>query len=195
MIAVVIAGSLAGLFLPWANHIPAATICDAALKFMLVAVGYGMGCNGRPNLGSGPKWGLLALPLITIILTLLAGFVGAVIWGRPLAEGSAIVSGFGWYSLSAVIISNSGNQSLAASAFLSNLFRESIAILAIGFLQAAKRPLAGISAAGATSMDVSLPIISLYRSGINTPLSVYHGFLVSLAVPLIVPFCLSLLYL
>jgi len=191
MAATVAAGCVVALYLPGRDAVPVADIGDVALRTMLVAVGYSMGCSRMPGLAMLKDWRLVLLPALTIVISLGAGLVSALLWSRHPAEGAAVAAGFGWYSLSAVLIADTGNQALAATAFLSNLFREGFAILSIGFLQAAGRPLAGISAAGATSMDVSLPVISLYQNGRHAPLSVYHGFVVSLAVPVAVPLSLS----
>ncbi|WP_290396855.1 LysO family transporter, partial [uncultured Duncaniella sp.] len=53
-------------------------------------------------------------------------------------------------------------------------------------------PLAPISSGGATSMDTTLPIITAVSGNKFAVLSVYHGFVVDLSVPLLVSLFCSL---
>lgn len=198
MLLAVIAGGITSFLLGiWQADLPGSLqVGDFAtwvLKIMLICVGLSMGLSDLAVLRSIRQPLFLLLPVVTALASIGGGFLAAMIWGMSPAQGGALSGGFGWYSLSAVLIADAGHEMLGAAAFLSNLFREAIAILSIGFLQAAGKPLAGISAAGATSMDVCLPPIALHKHGYYTAPSVYHGFVLSLLVPVVVPVFLSML--
>jgi uncharacterized membrane protein YbjE (DUF340 family) len=98
-----------------------------------------------------------------------------------------VAAGFGWYSLSGVIISDLGDQVLGSAAFLSNILRESVALLTIPLFGTTRFPRIGIGIAGATSMDVCLPLIQKSCGTRWVPLSVTNGAILSLLVPVLVP--------
>lgn len=198
MLVVVVAGGLVSVLVNLfqeglSGSLPVGDFATWVLKIMLVSVGLSMGLSDLAVLKSIRQPLFLVLPLVTALASIGGGFLAALFWGMSPAQGGALSGGFGWYSLSAVLIADAGHGMLGATAFLANLFREAMAILSIGFLQAAGKPLAGISAAGATSMDVCLPPIALHKHGYYTAPSVYHGFVLSLLVPLVVPVFLAML--
>jgi uncharacterized membrane protein YbjE (DUF340 family) len=84
-----------------------------------------------------------------------------------------------------------GDPILGSVAFLSNLFRESIAFLSVPFLASFAQKRAGISVCGATSMDVTLPIVEKNCGPEYVPLSLAHGIILTLIVPFLVPFFYS----
>ena len=64
------------------------------------------------------------IALVTIATTLLAGWIGGLILGLSWDQGLAVVSGFGWYSLSGILITGLGDPVLGTTAFLLDLSRE-----------------------------------------------------------------------
>jgi len=134
----------------------------------------------------------LLLPLVTALGSLLAGLVAALLGGLSLHEGLCASAGFGWYSLSGILITDLGNPFLGNVSFLSNLFRESLALIFIPSLGRLGFKKEAISIAGATSMDVTLPLLGRYAGPSYLALSMAHGILLSLLVPLLVPFFYSL---
>lgn len=131
---------------------------------------------------------MILLPLSTVVGT----YVGAV--ALPLAtpyslrESLTLVSGFGWYSLSGVLISSLGNPQLGAVSFLSNLFRESFAFLLIPLLSTfSHASFSSISIAGATSMDVTLPLLKKSLGDSVVPLAISHGVIMTLLAPFLIP--------
>lgn len=129
----------------------------------------------------------LALPLLTIIGTLLGASIIPLFFDINLSEALAVGAGFGWYSLSGVLISDLGDPVLGSIAFLSNLFRESAAFLLIPLLAGFGKQRAAISVCGATSMDVTLPMVEKFCGVDYVPLSLAHGILLTLVVPFLVP--------
>lgn len=135
---------------------------------------------------------LLFLPAATIIGTLLGCFfVSFFISNRTTAECMAVGSGFGYYSLSSIFITEYKGAELGTIALISNIIREIIALLFAPLFAKYFGKLSPIAVGGATTMDTTLPIITRYSGKEYVIVSIYHGFLVDLSVPFLVTlFCL-----
>jgi uncharacterized membrane protein YbjE (DUF340 family) len=106
-------------------------------------------------------------------------------------EAGAVGAGFGWYTLSAIIIAPYQAE-LSVLAFLTNIMREIIAILTIPVIAKRLGYITAIAPSGATAMDTTLPIISKHTSGETAVLAFATGLTLSLMVPVLVPFILKL---
>jgi uncharacterized membrane protein YbjE (DUF340 family) len=192
LLVLVVIGTIVGLVLPEIAWVRDGTVATWILYFLLFIIGIQM-ASGESDLSALMRQpSLLVAPLVTIVGTLLGSLGTLVFDGMTPGHALALGSGFGWYSLSGVLISNLGDPSLGAAAFLSNLFRETLAFVAIPLLRASGRCESGIGIAGATSMDVTLPVIEdAWGTGV-LPLSVTHGVILSLLVPFLVPLFMSL---
>ena len=136
---------------------------------------------------------LLFLPLITIIGTLAGcAAVSLAFPHRSLTDMLAIGSGFGYYSLSSIFITEYRGPELGTVALLANIAREIVTLLGAPLLYKWFGPLAPISSGGATSMDTTLPIITSVSGKEFVVLSIYHGFVVDFSVPFLVTFFCSL---
>lgn len=134
---------------------------------------------------------LMLLPLMTITGTLLATAVASVgLPGRSLTECLAVGAGFGYYSLSSILITQYCGPDLGTVALLANIIREVCTLLGAPLMVRYCGPLAPISAGGATTMDTTLPIITRCSGQDYVILSLFHGFLVDFSVPFLVTlFC------
>ena len=110
---------------------------------------------------------------------------------RPGAALS-LASGFGWYSLSGVMLTRLDSPGLGAVSFLSNMLRESMALILIPLLARTRFPLLAIGAGGATSMDICLVITYRNLGEWAIPLCLVSGGVLSLSVPFLVPLFFSL---
>jgi uncharacterized membrane protein YbjE (DUF340 family) len=135
---------------------------------------------------------ILLVPLLTAIGSISAGFLVAPLFSIPLGKALAACAGFGWYSLSGVIIGNLGDSALGSAAFLGNIMRESMAIALIPFLARLGAHRLAIGAGGATAMDVTLPVIERAFGPEYVPESFVSGAILSLLVPVLVPFLYAL---
>ena len=185
-------GTVVGLFLPVVPLLRDGTISTWILYILLFIIGIQMAGSGTHFRKLLVQPAVLLLPLVTIAATLLSSlgtlFFPNMTAGRSLALGA----GFGWYSLSGVLISNLGDPMLGTAAFLSNMFRETFAFLMVPVLKTTGRCESGIGIAGATSMDVTLPVIEdIWGPGI-IPLSITHGVILSFLVPFLVPLFMSM---
>lgn len=134
---------------------------------------------------------VIFLPIITILGSIFGGFITASFLSLSFPETIAISSGMGWYSFSAIELAKI-DANLGAIAFLSNVFRELLAILLIPFIAKYLGGYEAISCAGAPAMDSLLPFINR-----NTPtnmaiVSFYSGLIITLVIPILLPFLISI---
>lgn len=163
-----------------------------ALLMFCVGIGVGSDFSALKSLRS-QKAGLLLLPLVTIIGTLGGcAVVSLFIPGRSMTDVLAVGSGFGYYSLSSIFITEYRGAELGTVALLANISREIVTLLGAPILYKLFGPLAPISSGGATSMDTTLPIITSISGKEFVVLSIYHGFVVDFSVPFLVTFFCSL---
>lgn len=136
---------------------------------------------------------LFLLPLATILGTLIGcGFVSIFLPHRTIMDCMAVGSGFGYYSLSSIFITEYKGVQLGTIALLSNILREILTLLLAPLLVKYFGKLAPISAGGATTMDTTLPIIMQYSGKEYVPISVFHGFVTDFSVPFLVTLFCSL---
>lgn len=180
------------LFLPenWIDYLPLVT--SLALDFTLIMVGIDLGINRdvwKQMLKVG--WQVFLAPLGVILGSIGAAMVVGLCFGWELREGGAVGAGFGWYSLSGVLISDLHSVSLGTIAFLSNIFREVLAIIFAPFLAKKVGPLALVAPSGATAMDSTLPLlVAVGPKGVGI-VAIISGLSLSLLVPFLVPLVLG----
>lgn len=189
IVLALVAGILCGHFFVDPSHIPTVeTGIEYALILLLFAVGLELGFNR--NLGKQlrtlPKMSLI-LPFVIAITSIIGALVANLFIGlRPL-EAAAVASGFGWYSLSGLLIAQSYDTALGTLAFLANVMRELIAIITIPWVAKNIGYFSAIAPGGATAMDVTLPLISRNTDAQTTIAAFYSGTVLSLLVPIVVP--------
>lgn len=136
---------------------------------------------------------LALLPVATIAGTLAGtALVSLLLNGRSLGDCLAVGSGFGYYSLSSIFITEYKGAELGTVALLANICRELITLLAAPLFARCFGPLAPISAGGATTMDTTLPVITRASGQQFVVVSIFHGFLVDFSVPFLVTLFCSL---
>lgn len=160
----------------------------AALCCLLFCVGMSIGSND--NIVSefrslNPR--LALLPMATI----LGSFAGSLVaWlflqYRGVTDCMAVGSGFAYYSISSIFITQYRGAELGTVALLANIYREILTLLIAPLLAKVFGPLAPISSGGATTMDTTLPIISQTCGQQYVVVSLFHGFVVDFSVPFLV---------
>lgn len=164
-----------------------------ALYVLMLLVGIGIGADRN-------AWTVLRTKKLKIFL-IPAGIVAGTLAGTgivslflpdlKLNEVLAVGSGFGYYSLSSLLITEIHSEMLGVTALLSNILREIITLLATPLLVQHFGKLAGIGAGGATSMDTTLPVITRYSGKEWSIISVFSGIVLTLLVPFLVTFFLK----
>ena len=143
---------------------------------------------------------LLCVPLATIVGTLSFTALASLLLSRwGVFDCLAVGSGFAYYSLSSILITQLKEPSLGAQvaaelgtiALMTNIIRELFALLGAPLFMRYFGRLAPICAGGATTMDTTLPIITRYCCNEWVFVSLFHGFLVDFSVPFLVTFFCS----
>lgn len=160
----------------------------AALCCLLFCVGMSIGSND--NIVSefrslNPRLALLP------VATILGSFAGSLVaWlflqYRGVTDCMAVGSGFAYYSISSIFITQYRGAELGTVALLANIYREILTLLVAPLLAKVFGPLAPISSGGATTMDTTLPIISQTCGQQYVVVSLFHGFMVDFSVPFLV---------
>ncbi|PSW29365.1 hypothetical protein C9J21_19680 [Photobacterium phosphoreum] len=128
---------------------------------------------------------------VILVTSLLGGIIAALLLGIPINNGLAMASGFGWYSLAGILIGDGLGNIYGGAAFLNELLREMLALIMIPLL-INRYPNTAIGYAGATAMDFTLPVIQ-NSGGIRcVPIAIVSGFILSLLVPILILFFISL---
>lgn len=165
-----------------------------ALCCLMFCVGISIGCDTsilKSFRKVNPR--LMLLPVMTILGTLAGCAAASLILGhRQLSDCLAIGSGFGYYSLSSIFITQYRGAELGTIALLANIFREMMALLGAPLIRKYFGKLAPISAAGVNSMDVLLPSITQYSGKDVIPIAIFHGILIDMSVPVFVSFFCNL---
>ncbi|MEI6556143.1 MAG: lysine exporter LysO family protein [Paludibacter sp.] len=133
---------------------------------------------------------ILFLPLTTIVGTLLGVLLIAFFFKHRVFDLLAVASGFGYYSLSSVLITQCKGAELGTIALLSNIIREILTLLFAPQMVRYFGNLSPIAAGGATTMDTTFPIIIRTAGKEFSIVSIYSGFFLDFMVPLLVTvFC------
>ena len=187
LFAAVLLGFAAGVFIPLFPELTGESLSSWSLRILLLLIGAQLVQSGVNVKAVLVRIETALLPLGTILGSLAGGLAAALILGIRWNRALAVASGFGWYSLSGVIITDMGDPVLGSAAFLGNIMRETIALVSIPFIAQTAYPAIGIGVAGATAMDVSLPLIDRSCGPEAVPLAIASGAILSLLVPVLVP--------
>lgn len=165
-----------------------------ALCALMFCVGISIGCDTsvlKSFRKVNPR--LMFLPVMTIVGTLAGCAAASLVLGhRQFTDCLAIGSGFGYYSLSSIFITEYRGPELGTIALLANICREILTLLCAPLLARYFGKLAPICVGGATSMDTTLPIITRASGEQFIIVSIFHGFCVDFSVPFLVTFFCSL---
>ncbi|HHX8327685.1 lysine exporter LysO family protein [Vibrio alginolyticus] len=133
----------------------------------------------------------MAIAAVVIATCVLGGVLAAVLLDLPLYQALAMASGFGWYSLAGILMGDAFGPVFGGASFLIELMRELVALVAIP-LFIRSYPCTAIGYAGATAMDFTLPVIQTTGGVRCVPVAIVSGFILSLLVPVMMLFFVSL---
>ena len=192
IISFFIIGTLCGVYHLIPYDFTQSNLSYYALCALMFSVGISVGNDPQTlrNFRSlNPR--LIFLPVMTILGTLAGcAVISLFLPHRSLSDCLAVGSGFGYYSLSSIFITEYKGAELGTIALLSNISREIITLLFAPLLVRWFGNLAPISYGGATTMDTTLPIITRTAGESFVVVSIFHGFVVDFSVPFLVTlFC------
>lgn len=190
LIVVVGGGLVAGLMLPidlsWVD-----TASEWILFVLLFFIGIQLRNSGltlRQILLN--KHGMI-IALVIIATSMIGGAIAAMILDIDLYRGLAMASGFGWYSLAGILMGDAFGPVYGGASFMIELLRELVALVLIP-LAIRTKPCTAIGYAGATAMDFTLPVIQTTGGVRCVPIAIVSGFILSLLVPVLMLFFVSL---
>lgn len=157
-----------------------------AVYAMLAAVGLTLGFDVRAwRILRDLKGWVVLVPLVIVIGTFLGGLAAWSVLDMSLRDVMAVAAGFGYYSLSSMLINQLADVSLGSMALVSNMVRELVTLLFAPLMARVFGGLGPLSAAGAAS-DTCLPAIIRTSGERNTILGIFSGMVLTIAVPLFV---------
>ncbi|MDR2147534.1 MAG: lysine exporter LysO family protein [Tannerella sp.] len=172
------------------------------LYLLMFTVGVSIGSDRKlPEILKSQTPRILLVPLATVVGTLIAGLIVSFFISRwSISECLSVGFGFGYYSLSSILItqlkaSSIGVQAaaeLGTIALIANVIRELYVLLFTPLIVKYFGRLAPICAGGATTMDTTLPVITRFSGRDMVFISIIHAVIVDFSVPFFVGFFCSL---
>lgn len=193
-------GVILGISLPIPDSLLDKSVSTYILYALMLQVGISVGCSDSlKKIVRNFDFRMLLIPLSTIVGTLMFSAAASLVltqWSA--ADCMAVGSGFAYYSLSSLLITQLKEASvgvqiaseLGTIALLANIFRELMALIGAPLFKKYFGSLAPVSAAGVNSMDVVLPTITRFSGKDIIPVAILHGMLLDMSVPFFVTlFC------
>lgn len=183
-----IAGVLAAFFSPFPGFLLEPRVGVYGLYLLMFLIGTSIG--GDKKIREAIKKiniKIILVPLSAIAGTLLGvALVSFFISGITLKESLAVGCGFGYYTLSSILITQISGEALGTLALLANIFREIITLLTVPILVKYFGKIAPISSGGATAMDITLPIITKFTGKEYAVISIFSGAVLTILAPVLI---------
>ncbi|HNU86488.1 MAG TPA: lysine exporter LysO family protein [Syntrophales bacterium] len=159
-----------------------------ALYALILLVAVVIGADPRlPDMARTARPRILLVPVFAAFGTLAGSALYCFLVGVPgLADALAIGSGFGYYSLSSVLIAQLSGKDSGVIALLSNMSRELFTLLFAPLLVRYFGRLAPVMSGGATAMDTTLAVIAKFSGREMSFVAVISGLVLTLAAPLLI---------
>ncbi len=180
----VVIGMVIGYFLP-IDYMPPENTMTVLLMILILLVGIGLKGSGITLKEVLLNKRGVQMSVIFTLAVLIGGLVFAMIFTDvSWTQGLALSSGFGWYSLSAIIMTDAYGAIWGSVALFNDLIREFFALLFIPVFMR-KYPSAAVGLGGATSLDFTLPIIQQSGGLKVVPLAISFGFIINIVSPVL----------
>lgn len=183
-LACVAIGFVLGKWLP-ITSLPIDAIIKGLLILLILLVGFQLSHSGMTL-----KQVLVNKRGVQVsVIFCLSVAVGGLLFGLlmpdvTLTQGLALSSGYGWYSLSGIIMTDAYGAVWGSVALLNDLLREFMALLFIPML-IGKYPSTAVGLGGVTTMDFTLPVIQSAGGNEVVPLAMSFGFVVNIVSPVL----------
>ncbi|PYE40095.1 lysine exporter LysO family protein [Psychrobacter fozii] len=180
----VVIGMVIGYFLP-ANYMPPENTMTALLMILILLVGIGLKGSGITLKEVLLNKRGVEMSVVFTIAVLAGGLTFALMFSDvSWTKGLALSSGFGWYSLSAIVMTDAYGAVWGSVALFNDLVREFFALIFIPVFMR-KYPSAAVGLGGATSLDFTLPIIQQSGGLKVVPLAISFGFIINIVSPVL----------
>ncbi|AMT96320.1 MULTISPECIES: lysine exporter LysO family protein [Psychrobacter] len=180
-------GMIIGYLLP-ADYMPPENTMTVLLMILILLVGIGLKGSGITLKEVLLNRRGVEMSIIFTLSVLVGGLIFALLFTDvSWAKGLALASGFGWYSLSAIVMTDAYGAVWGSVALFNDLVREFFALLFIPVFMR-KYPSAAVGLGGATSLDFTLPIIQQSGGLKVVPLAISFGFIINIVSPVLMVF-------
>lgn len=168
-------------------------ISTYVLYVLMFVVGVGIGSDKESlKVLRKANWKIFLVPMAVVVGSLGASMLFSMLLDDlSIREAAAVAAGFGYYSLSSILITEMHSESLGTIGLLANVIRELITLLLAPWMVIVFGKLAPIAAGGATAMDTTLPIITRSSGNEYAIIAVFSGVVLTVLVPFIVTFILT----
>ncbi len=156
---------------------------NGSLYLLLFVMGLAFGIDGEAGAklkSKGLK--ILIFPLVVALGSVVGGLIGGLIFNLNVYGSMAVTAGYGWYTLTGPLLSQTLGAEWGALGFTTNFLRELITILCIPLIVKVDK-LAPVASGGATTMDTTLPVIVRYCGSDVLITAFSSGFILSLVAP------------
>ena len=180
----VVIGMIIGYFLP-TGYMPPENTMTIMLMILVLLVGIGLKGSGITLKEVLLNKRGVEMSIIFTVAVLVGGLLFALIFTDvSWMKGLALASGFGWYSLSAIVMTDAYGAIWGSVALFNDLIREFFALIFIPVFMR-KYPSASVGLGGATSLDFTLPIIQQSGGLKVVPLAISFGFIINIVSPVL----------
>lgn len=164
-----------------------------ALYLLIFLVGISVGADPASlKILKKERMRIFLVPAVVVLGTLLGtGIASFFLSGISLRESLAVGAGFGYYSISSIIIAQLAGQTLGVIALLANITREIFTLLFSPLMVKYLGKLAPIVAGGATAMDTTLPVITRFSGKEYAVIAIFSGTVLTFLVPVLVTLILK----
>lgn len=193
MVSFFVAGILLQKFVGLPAFFSGMTVSYVVMLVLMFVVGVGVGIDEKAlNSLRNTNLKMLLVPIGTVAATLLTCIViTPLLGGLSIFDTMAVGSGFGYYSLATVIVTNAKGAELGTIALVANILREVLTILLAPFLVKIFGKLAPIASGASTTLDVTLPAVVKFSGKEYAVLAIFNGIVISVFVPILVSFFAS----
>ncbi|HYX05577.1 MAG TPA: lysine exporter LysO family protein [Bacteroidales bacterium] len=159
-----------------------------AVYGLMILVGTGIGADKKARkVFSDLNPGILLPPVSTIVGTFLGVIVYSLLFkAHTITESLAVGAGFGYYSLSSILLTQTAGKTLGVIALISNILREILTLILAPVMVRYFGAFAPMASAGATSMDTTLPVIVKFAGKEYAAFSLFNGIVLTTLVPVII---------
>jgi len=182
-------GILTGVFLP--TSVDVNPLFSIVLPVLLFSVGLSLGNISILNLVKQNQK-LLALPVLSLIGSIVFSLIYALIFGVNIKETVLAGSAMGFYSLPAILVTTKVNVMAGSLLLITNMIRESITIILAPLIVKIFGKQSVIAIGGATTMDVSLAAIKEAAGDEYVPIAVLNGLILTIVVPFVTTLFINL---
>lgn len=187
------AGTVLGYFDKIPEFLMNESVSNTLLYIIIFLVGVGIGANKEISVFLKKfDFRIILTPLSIVIGSAIGGALGSLLISDvSVREGIAVAFGFGYYSLSSVLIADIRGETLGATALVANIARETLTLIFAPVFVKIFGKLSPIASGGATTMDTTLPVIKKYAGSGYTVIAFINGMILTALVPILVPLVLG----